>query len=84
MWRITYDMFDQIPVTHPDPNLRSRSMRTIPNWEEKHFRLLDDDEVMFLGVADEADTFEPLDVVGAAHGCTSIEWWDDAKGWTRL
>lgn len=85
MWRITYDMVDEMPITKPDPNLSSDNVRPLAYWEEKHFRLLDDDDnVVFIGVSDEADHFEPLDAVGEMHGCTAIEWWDDAKGWQRL
>lgn len=52
------------------------------------FRLLDDDkEVYYIGFSDDCDSeraFEPLDMFGAADGCTEIQYLNKRGKWETL
>jgi hypothetical protein len=48
------------------------------------FRILDGDkEVYFYGLSDDNSSFDPLDNLGTAFGCTSIEYLENGE-WKEL
>lgn len=64
----------------------SRKIRKTENYTDEqleellpkmvhHFRVLDDDNTTyFWGVSSDDESFEPLDMIGVAYGCTQIQY----------
>ncbi len=81
MWIILMDLIngplEQSEMGTSDVPI-SEQISEYPSMMPIPFRLLDgDDNVYFMGIiSKDDDPFDPLDLLGRAYGCTSIETYD--------